>query len=1205
MVFSILAFEFSRRMRRISTYVYFVVFFALAFLFVLMSGGAFATATVDFGTGGKVLVTSPFALANIIMYISFFGIVITGALAGQATYQDVDSNSTAFFYTAPISKFDYLAGRFLGALAVQLFVFASVGLGAWVGTKVPWLDQARVGPQYFLAYVQPYFTLVIPNLILTTAIFFALAALGRKMLPVYAGSVVMLIGYFVAVQLSADVTVSKFAAMVDPFGGNAYSHLTQYWTPFQRNTQFASLTGILLWNRLLWLGIGAAILGLTYVRFSFSYASGAGRAKAQVEAPAEPGMASLRALPVTHPSFSRAESFKQLASLTQLQFAETVKNVFFFVLVLAGALMAIFSAYGINAPFTTPVYPVTWRMLELGGGGFTLFLLAIVTFYSGELVWRERDARLNQIMDAMPVQRWVLYGSKLGALMLVQVLLALLIMVCGLIVQTAHGYHHYEFGLYLKDLLTNRLIGFWILCVVAMLVHTIVNHKYLGHFVMVLYFIVGIAMPQMNLQDYLYRLGQSPAVIYSDMNGYGPFAQPLNWFHLYWGLGAVLLAILTNLLWVRGVEGSFRNRLKLAGGRLTAATMTGIAICGLLFVAVGGYIYYNTHILNRYLTTFKIQEERAQYEIKYKQYEKIPQPRLTDLQLDVDLYPEQRLAVFRGKEWLENKTDAPIDRVALTIWPEDVDVIPHPNIDVRQLSFEGGQTPVIQDAELGFYVFQLANPLPPHGRVALDFALAYPNPGFVNSNPNGDIVHNGSFVSGSYVPFIGYFQDVQMVDDSARHRHGLGKSPGLAKLEDLAARQSSYIAANEDWVNFEGTVSTSPDQIAIMPGYLQKEWTQDGRRYFHYKADAPIMSGIVSMNSARYATARDRWHDVNLEIYYHPGHEFDLDKMMLGMKSALDYCSTAFSSFQFKQLRIIEFPRYGDFAESFPNTIPFSESIGFITYVDPDKKDAINLPFFVTSHEVAHQWWGHQVVSANTEGATAIVETLAQYSALMVMRRTYGPESMKKFLRQQLDGYLRGRAQERAEEKPLIRVEPLQGYIHYNKGGQVMYALADYIGEDNVNHALAQLVKDYGFKGPPYPTALELENNLRKVTPPEFQYLYEDWFDNITIFDNRAVSATYSALPDGKFQVKIEVESKKYRADGKGQEHLIPPHDLVDIGVLDADGKFLYLQKQKIDQERQEFTVVVDKEPAEAGVDPLIKLIDRNPDDNVVAVKKQ
>ena len=1205
MVARIAAFEFSQRLHRISTYVYFLVFFGLAMLFVLMSGGAFSDASVDFGTGGRVLVNSPFALNVIIAFVTFFGVVVSAAIAGQATYQDVDTNTTAFLYTAPITRFDYLGGRFLGALAVQLMIFSSVGLGAWVGTRMPWIDPTRVGPQSALAYIQPYFTLVIPNLILTSAIFFALAALGRKMLPVYAGSVLLLIGYFVASQLSNDLTTTTLASLVDPFGGNAVTHITQYWTPFQRNTQLVPFNGVLVWNRLLWLAIGAVVLGVTYVRFSFSYAANKAKRQPQPDPATTPFTVATQAPPKTHSTFSVGDSVRELLLLTRLQFFETVKSVFFAVLVLAGALFAILTDTGVNNPFSTPVYPVTWRMLEQGGAGFSLFILAIVTFYSGELVWRERDAGLSQIMDALPVRRWVLFGSKLLALMLVQVLLVLMVMVSGLIVQISHGYHRFEFGLYLTDLFGHQLVTFWILCVIAFLVHTIVNHKYLGHFVMVLYFVAGIAMPQMNLQDYLYRLGFQPQVTYSDMNGYGPFVAPLFWFHLYWGIGAVLLAIAINLLWVRGMEISLRNRLRLARARLSPATKLALAICGLLFVAVGGYIFYNTHILNRYLTTFNIQEESAQYEIKYKQYQPLPQPRITDIQVDVDLYPSQRLAVVRGKEWLENKTEAPIDRIAITIWPEDVSVIPRPQIDVRTLSLEGGQTPIIEDAAHGFYLYRLPNPLPPHGRLALDFALAYPNPGFVNSNPNGDIVHNGSFVNASYLPFIGYFQDVQLVDDSARHHHGLQKSAGLPKLEDVAARQDNAIATCAAWVNFEGTVSTSPDQIAILPGYLQKEWIQDGRRYFHYKADAPIVGGIFSANSARYAVRHDHWHDVNLEIYYHPGHEFDLDRMMLGMKSTLDYATAAFSPFQFRQLRIIEFPRYGNFAESFPNTIPFSEGIGFITWVDPNKKDAINLPFFVTAHEVGHQWWGHQVVSANTEGQTAIVETLAQYTALMVMKKTYGADSMKKFLRYQLDGYLRGRAQEHDEEKPLLRVEPGQGYIHYNKGGMVMYALQDYIGEDRVNQALAALVKDYAFKGPPYPTSLDLVRYLRNVTPPEFQYLYEDWFENITVFDNRAVSASYSALPDGKYQVRITVEAKKYHSDGKGQEHLLPLHDLIDIGVLDANGNYLYLQKHKVEQQQQEFTITVDKLPIQAGIDPLIKLIDRNPDDNLVKVKKQ
>ncbi len=1206
MIASILAFEFSRRLRRISTYVYFVVFLGLGFLFVLMSGGAFKDAAVDWGTGGKVLVTSPFALNLIIMFVSFFGVVVVAALAGQSTYQDVDNNSTAFFYTAPITKFDYLAGRFLGALAIQIVIFTSVGLGAWVGTRMPWLDPARVGPQSAYFYLQPYFTMVIPNLIFVSAIFFSLAALGRKMLPVYAGSVILLIAYFVADQLSADLTSTTLAAMIDPFGGNAVLRLTTYWTPFQRNTQIIPLAGVLLWNRILWLGIGAVILGATYVRFSFTHKAGkAGGRKLQDVGP-ESVIPVSQALPVVHPVFNAAESFRELFSLTRLQFSETVKNVFFGVLLLAGALLDIFFAYDINNPFTTPVYPVTWRMIELGGAGFTLFILAIITFYAGELVWRERDAQLNQIMDALPVHRWVLFLSKLFALMLVQVLLVLMVMVCGVIVQLLHGYRHFQFGLYFTDLFAHYLISYWILCVIAMLVHTVVNHKYVGHFVMVLYFLVEfLVLPQTSFRDYLYLVGESPQVIYSDMNGYGPFAAPLFWFHLYWGLGAVTMAMVINLLWVRGMETGWRNRFKLARARFSAFEAAGIAVCAVLFVGVGGYIYYNTHVLNRFLTPAEFDRDRAQYELKYKQYKKMPQPRIVDEKVDVDLYPEQRLAVFRGQETLENNTDATIDQVAVTLWPEDAFIIPRPRTDIRKLVFEGGQTPILEDASLGFSIYRLANPIPAHGRISLDFDLEYPNPGFVNSMPNGDIVHNGSFVSSSYIPFIGYQQDVELVDDSARRRYGLQKSMGFPKLEDLSGRQHNYGTTDADWVNFEGTVSTTADQIAIMPGYLEKEWTQNGRRYSHFKSEAPFMSGAFSVNSARYAVMSDRWHDVNLAIYYQPGHQFDLDRMMNGMKAALDYCSTNFSPFQFRQLRIVEFPRYGDFAESFPNTIPFSESIGFITYVDPNKVDAINLPLFVTAHETAHQWWGHQVLSSNNEGATAIVETLAQYSALEVMKHTYGPESMRKFLRYQLDGYLRGRAQERDEEKPLLRVEPLQGYIHYNKGGQVMYALADYIGEDRVNQALAKLVKDWAFKGPPYPSELDLVNDLKAVTPAEFQYVYEDWFETITLFDNRAVSATYFSLADGKYQVHLTVDAKKYRADGNGQEHLIPLHDFIDIGVLDSDGKFLYLQKHKIEQENQDFTVTVDKVPARAGIDPLIKLIDRSPDDNVIDVKKQ
>lgn len=1203
MLLTIAGFEVQQRLRRISTYIYFLVFCGLSYLFTLMSGGAVPGATVDFGTGGKVLVNSPYALQGIITFITFFGVVVTAAIAGQATYQDIDTRSTDLFFTAPISKFDYLGGRFLGALAIQLLIFSGVGPGAWLGSRMPWLDPTRLGPQDFAAYLQPYLILVLPNLVLLTAIFFCLAALGKKMLPVYAGSVILLIGYFVAQQLSTNLTVNVRGALADPFGSAAVDRITQYWTPFQRNTQLVPFTGILVINRVLWLGVGALALLLTYFKFSFAYGTRGGKQSKPLAGEEEIAPVITQALPVSHPVFSVQASFGQFLSLTRIQFTETVKNVFFIVLMLAGGLFAMFVANGINNPFATHVYPLTYQMLQLATGGFFVFALAIITFYSGELVWREREAGVSQIVDALPVQRWVLFASKLCTLLLIQVLIVLVTMAAGLFVQILHGYHRFELGLYFTDLFGIRLVQYCILCVLALLVHTLINNKYVGHFVMVLYFVATIATPNLGWQNYLYRFGQTPPYIYSDINGYGPFATPLFWYQLYWAIFAVGLAIITNLLWLRSTEGSFRTRVRLAGERLSRPATAGLAVCLVLFLGVGSYIFYNTGILNTYRSSWRLAEDRAQYEKKYRQYKSLPHPRITDMKLNIDLEPGKSVVV-QGTLMLQNKTSVNIDRVAVTIWPTDLAPLPRQHIQIGKLEFTGGQTTVLQDDSLGFYIYQLPVPLPPQGRIALDFSLKYENAGFVNSNPNTDIVNNGSFLNNAYAPYIGYGSYVELTDDGTRHQHGIDTLRRMPKLEDVAARNDNGISNEADWINFEGTVSTDPDQIAIMPGYLQKEWVENGRRYFYYKMDAPILA-ITSMNSARYAVRRGKWHEVNLEIYFQPGHEFDLDRMMDAMKASLDYFSANFSPFQFHQERIIEFPRYDAFAESFPNTIPFSESIGFITYVDPKDPEAIDIPFYVTSHEVAHQWWAHQVMSANVEGGTSIVETLAQYGALMVMQHRYGPRSMRKFLRYELENYLRGRSQERNEEPPLERVDENQGYIHYGKGAVVMYAMQDYIGEENVNKALAEFVRAYAFKGPPYPTSLDLVSYLKKYTPPEYQYLYEDLWETVTLYDNRIRSASYLRLPDGRYQVNMTVEARKMRADAKGQDHPIPIHDWIDVGVLDAQENYLYLQKQKIEKDRIELTVTVDQPPAQAGIDPLNKLIDRNPEDNVMKVEKR
>jgi aminopeptidase N len=398
-------------------------------------------------------------------------------------------------------------------------------------------------------------------------------------------------------------------------------------------------------------------------------------------------------------------------------------------------------------------------------------------------------------------------------------------------------------------------------------------------------------------------------------------------------------------------------------------------------------------------------------------------------------------------------------------------------------------------------------------------------------------------------------------------------------------------------------VSTSPDQVAIAPGYLQKDWTKDGRRYFHYAMDSPIPR-FFAFQSARYALTQDSWKEVAIQVFHHPGHEYNVPRMVDAVKKTLDYLTTNISPYQHRQVRIVEFPRYTRRAASFPNTIPFSESIGFIARVDGP--DAIDYPFYVTAHEVAHQWWGYQVLGADVQGASMLSETMAQYSALMVAKKEFGPARMRRFLRYELDGYLSGRGDEVREETPLELVEN-QGYIHYRKGSLALYALQDYVGEERLNAALRDYVAQVRFAPPPYTVSRDLLAYVAKIVPPEHPRLLEDLFSTITLYDLAATDASSRRLPDGRYEVTVKARARKLRADGKGVETEVPIDDWIDVGVLaqrEADGeeRALHLRKERITGPEVTVTVVIDGVPRRAGIDPYHKLIDRTPSDNVRAV---
>lgn len=238
------------------------------------------------------------------------------------------------------------------------------------------------------------------------------------------------------------------------------------------------------------------------------------------------------------------------------------------------------------------------------------------------------------------------------------------------------------------------------------------------------------------------------------------------------------------------------------------------------------------------------------------------------------------------------------------------------------------------------------------------------------------------------------------------------------------------------------------------------------------------------------------------------------------------------------------------------------------------------------------------------QGSTLLSETLAQYSALMVMEKEYGRDMMRRFLRYEMDSYLRSRGAELLKERPLRMVEANQGYIHYRKGSVVMYYLKEVIGEDKVNAALQTLVNRFAYKEPPYPTSTDLIDALREQTPPEHYALLEELFDKITLFSNRTNSATSRKLADDRWEVTLEVECQKFEADEKGQETEIPFEQSIEVGAFAApvDGKqfgeTLAREKRTLKSGKNTVTFETTQRPETAGVDPFLLLVDRVPDDN-------
>lgn len=1089
MWYEIFKFELKYRSTRPETYLFFIILLLFSIV-----GVDFIFQGVELGLTKK---NAPLVIAKTMAAITGIFMILVSMIMGVPILRDVQYGTESLLFSKPITKWEYLAGRFLGSFTVLLFIFSGLLLGLVLGAQMPWQEETELLPFNLINYVQVFVVVVLPILFLGASIFFVTGMLTKKLMVVYTQGIVL----FVMFLLTKAITNEYVQGLLDPFSLTTLTQYTKDWTIAQHNTLDIALNGIILHNKLFWMVLGLLTLILGYQRFDLKTLAKRPKAFRKKENALNVGSTERKIeIPLVSVRADTKAIRNQIFHLTKFYAYSLMKEASFWAIVVCGAIIIAINSVNLGTVFDVDSYPATHFIIAELQEMSLYFFIIILLFYSGELVWKERGIKQHLLNDSTQVHNLTILTSKFLALNGIYVVLLFGLMLAGVSFQLANGYYRLALDVYFIGFFIEILPFLTLYSFIAFFCHTVAKNKFVGILLTLIFFIVNIGSEFLGFNHSLYKFGGKPLGTYSEMNGYGHFLEPYLWIKAYWFVFGVLLLILSALLLDRGPRNSLLYRIKKAKNAMTGPIRFLSVLALLVFAGLGGYIFYNINLLNPYWPDSKKQTFRANYERNLKPLEYFPQPKITNVRLHIELYPAQRSYELQGTYMLKNTTDETIKEI-------HVQKRLASHLVLKDVKFEGGATANNEYSDFDYTVHELTRSLHPGESIRMDFKQTFEPIGFEDDNSSVEIVKNGTFFSNSQFPRLGYNSNYELDDADERLLQGLPIRPRKANIENTNELVHARSGSDSDGIMLDVTIGTSGDQTAITAGELIGQWSKNKRNYFRYQTNGPIIN-FYSVVSAEYELKSDVWHptraigdSVALEIYHHPSHDYNINRMFKAMKASLDYFSANFSPYQYAQLRIMEFPRYAAFAQSFPNTIPFSEALGFV--LDIDDSSDVDMAFYITAHEVAHQWFGMQIEAANVKGRNFVLESLAQYGALMVLKANFSEEKLTQFLEFQQEAYDNKR--KRAIAEPSLALVEDEDFVYYNKGIIAMFKLQKLLGEEEVNLALQRFIADWdSYKGAlrkktnRYPTSKDLLYYFKEVASTELHPQITSLFETNT-----------------------------------------------------------------------------------------------------------
>lgn len=1196
MSLALLRFELRYHLQHIS-----FAFFALCLFFF-----GYVLAGANFGEA-NLYRNSTYNITLVTGLLSLGAIFCMMILAARVLLRDQQHHMEELVFATPIAKRPFLLARFGGFYLASLLLFCLALSGLWLGTLFSTADPEQFGPILAGHYLWPLLTLAAPNLLLIGAVLFIIAGLSRNVLATYVGGVLLYSLYWLAAMFLNSPMIAgarpaspeglALAALLDPIALSAFFEQTRYWEVMQKNTASLALSGHFLYNRLLWLAVSGLLLFVNYVFFRFRKTSRRG-GRQKVQEHQVPGslsgqfrLAAVQPAPIAF--------WQPLSSNFRLEFRQIIRSVPFLVVLLiwVGVVSSeILTRIHGGGEYSTDLYPTTNLLIRMYADPFPFLSILLIIFYAGEIAHREQGLGVHELKDSLPVGNSVFFLSKYLALISVPLLLLGVAILIAIGCQLAGGWWQLELGQYLTSL---YLLGLpsCLFAILALSIQTITPNKYLGMFLSLVFHLVltSSLSHSIGIHHPLLKAGAFPEVSYSNMSGYNPLLRSFHWTALYWGSFYLLLALLSVRLWRRGTAGTLKNRLQQLKKNWSVRSIAFAIIIAAAGLSIGAFLFYQFNILGEYQSPAAMLDQRADYEKKYKGFADLPELNIASLKSQADLYPSQHSYRFRQTFVLENRNPEAVSELWFTV---------SPLVAVSRFELEGGRLKLL-DSLQGVYWFQLEKALPPGGQLRMQYDIVSHRQ-YLPWNPSAwpmEIIPNGTNIMHPYTtPSFGYRYELEIGDESERKKRGL---PPLEKEPEALHAGAGEAGGSEGAQKFpfETIISTETGETAIAPGKLLTQWEKQGRQFFHYRTEQP-MGNFYTYLSAAYQRQQRHHGGISLEVYYAAGHDRNVPLMLEVMEQSLAYCREAFSDYPLQQLRLAEIPDHwgmGGFAT--PGLIALVENRSFFT--DLRDKTRFDVVTKRVAHEVAHQWFGHQVSPpTNTPGATMIVESLAKYIECVMIDRRYGKGQLRKLLNREMQTYFTNRNRSDGPEEALARLEE-QSFIAYTKGAIVMNALRDLLGETQFNEVIRNFIACYAYPRPSG-TAADFVELLKAAAPDSLHPRIDDWMYRIPVYDTRVEEVHCRQLPDGRYEIqaRIWVGKSVLQADGQLQDQAFT--EPITVGFFqqhpDQLGKTdqpVHLQAYPLHAGENELQVVLDQRPGFIAIDPYLHLPDKNTVDNV------